>query len=157
MGIVSGLIATFGATALAATIGSAASISAAEFYGRLAKPAWAPPAGVFGPVWTLLYVLMAVAAWRIYRSGSANTKSLLGLFLFQLGLNALWSWTFFKWESGFGSMITIVALWVSILATMIGFWRVNFASGMMLIPYLAWVSFAAALNWAIWNLNRGAL
>ncbi|MBI5706122.1 MAG: tryptophan-rich sensory protein [Armatimonadetes bacterium] len=118
---------------------------------------WAPPAGVFGPVWTLLYVLMAVAAWRIYRSGSANTKSLLGLFLFQLGLNALWSWTFFKWESGFGSMITIVALWVSILATMIGFWRVNFASGMMLIPYLAWVSFAAALNWAIWNLNRGAL
>lgn len=157
MGLVGGLLSTFGATFLAAAIGSAASISAAEFYGRLAKPTWAPPAGVFGPVWTLLYILMAIAAWLIYRSGPTNMKALLGLFLFQLALNALWSWTFFKWESGAGSMATIVILWVSILVALIGFWRVNSVSGALMLPYLAWVTFAAALNGAIWNLNRGAL
>lgn len=152
-----GLLATFGATALTAVVGSAASISATEFYARLAKPAWAPPAGVFGPVWTLLYVMMATAGWLIYRSGAPNTKALLGLFLTQLSLNALWSWTFFKWESGLGSIATIVVLWVSILATVVGFWRANSASGALMLPYLAWVSFAAALNWAIWKLNSGAL
>lgn len=153
----SGLISTFGATALAAAIGSAASISAAEFYGRLTKPAWAPPASLFGPVWTLLYVMIATAGWLIYRSGVTNSRALLGLFLAQLVLNALWSWTFFKWESGLGSMVTIVTLWAVILATMIGFWKANLASGTLILPYLAWVTFAAALNWSIWNLNRGAL
>lgn len=148
---------SFGATFLAAFAGSAASIQAGDFYGALAKPTWAPPASVFGPVWTLLYLMIAVAGGVAFSSGGSNVRSLAGLFLIQLALNALWSWTFFRWESGLGSMITIIALWVSILATMIGFWRVSSIAGALLLPYFAWVSFAAALNMAIWKLNVGAL
>ncbi len=157
MGIFGGVLATFGATIAAAAIGSAASISAGEFYGRLLKPSWAPPAGVFGPVWSVLYVMIAISGWLIYRSGAPSTKALLTLFVVQLILNALWSWTFFKWESGPASTATILALWIAIIATIVGFWRVNPAAGALMVPYLAWVSFAAALNMAIWRLNPGIL
>ncbi len=153
MRIIAGLLTTFGATAVAAVVGSAASITAADFYGRLVQPPWAPPSGVFGPVWTLLYVLMATAGWLVYQSGASNKKALLGLFLAQLLLNALWSWTFFKWESGLGSMTTILGLWVAILALIVTFWRASPAAGALLIPYLLWVSFAAVLNGALWRLN----
>jgi len=105
----------------------------------------------------LLYVMMATAGWLVYRSGAPNTKILLALFLAQLSLNALWSWTFFKWESGPGSMATIIGLWFAILVTIVGFWRVNPVSGALLLPYLVWVSFAAVLNAAIWRLNLGLL
>lgn len=157
MGVFGGILATFGATVAAAILGSAASISAAEFYGRLAKPTWAPSAGVFGPVWTLLYVMIAISGWQIYRSGPPNVRLLLGLFVAQLALNALWSWTFFKWESGLGSMATIVALWVAIVVVIVGFWRVSPLAGALMLPYLAWVSFAAALNAALWRLNPSLL
>jgi tryptophan-rich sensory protein len=146
-------LATIGATIVAAFIGSAASITASEFYGRLAKPSWAPSAGVFGPVWTVLYIMIAVAGRQIYRSDPPNVRVLLGLFVAQLVLNALWSWTFFKWESGAGSMATIVALWLAIVIVIVGFWRVSPLAGALMIPYLAWVSFAAALNVALWRLN----
>lgn len=157
MSVLLGFMATIGATVIAAFLGSAASISAAEFYARLAKPGWAPSAGVFGPVWTVLYIMMATAGWQIYRSDPPNVKVLLGLFVAQLVLNALWSWTFFKWESGAGSMATIVALWVAILVVIIGFWRVSPLAGALMIPYLAWVSFAAVLNAALWRLNPDLL
>jgi tryptophan-rich sensory protein len=150
-------LVSFGATFLAAIAGSAASIQAGAFYGALAKPSWAPPAGVFGPVWMLLYVMMAAAGGMAMNAGSSNARGLIAPFVAQLALNALWSWTFFKWESGLGSMITIAALWVFILATVITFWKANSLSGILLLPYLAWVTFAAGLNASIWNLNRGAL
>lgn len=153
MGGLLGFLATIGATIAAAFIGSAASITAAEFYGRLVKPSWAPPASVFGPVWTVLYIMMAAAGWQIYRADPPNVRLLLGLFVVQLVLNALWSWTFFKWESGLGSMTTIVGLWVAIVVVIIGFWRVSPLAGALMIPYLAWVSFASALNVALWRLN----
>ncbi len=153
---IAGIAATFGATALAAAIGSAASISAAEFYGQLAKPAWAPPAWVFGPVWTALYIMMAAAAWLIWRSGQ-NVRVPMALFLGQLALNALWSWAFFRWHSGPVSMLTIVALWAGIVTTMILFWRIHRPAGALLLLYLAWVSFASMLNAAIWRLNPNLL
>jgi tryptophan-rich sensory protein len=153
MGVLSGFLLTVGATIVAALLGSAASISAAEFYGRLAKPTWAPSTGVFGPVWTVLYIMIAVAGWQIYRSDPPNVRVLLGLFVAQLFLNALWSWTFFKWESGAGSMATIVALWIAILVVIIGFWRVSPLAGALMLPYLAWVSFAGVLNAALWRMN----
>lgn len=151
--MIGGVLVTFGATVVAAVIGGAASVSASEFYARLAKPTWAPPGAVFGPVWTVLYAMMATSAWLIYRSGSPNTKALLALFLAQLCLNALWSWTFFKWESGAGSIATIVGLWLAIVLLVVGFWRVSPLAGMLLIPYLAWVTFAAVLNGTIWRMN----
>ena len=157
MRIIIGLLTTFGATVAAAIVGSAASITAADFYGRLVQPPWAPPSWVFGPVWTILYVLMAIAGWLVYQSGASNTKALMGLFLAQLILNALWSWTFFQWESGLGSFITILGLWVAILVLIVTFWRVHPAAGVLLIPYLVWVSFAATLNGALWRLNPGFL
>lgn len=153
MGMFAGIMATIGATIAAAFIGSAASISAPDFYARLTKPTWAPQAGVFGPVWTVLYIMMAVAGWQIYRSDPPNVRVLLWLFVVQLVLNALWSWTFFKWESGAGSMATIVALWLAIVVVIVGFWRVSPLAGALMLPYLAWVSFAAALNAAMWRLN----
>lgn len=157
IGTLGGILATFGATALAAVIGSSASITASEFYGQLAKPVWSPPGSVFGPVWTTLYAMMASSAWLIYRSGATNSKVLLSLFVAQLCLNALWSWTFFTWQSGAGSMITIGLLWFAVLVTMLTFWRVNQLAGALLIPYLLWVTFAALLNGALWRLNPSIL
>lgn len=153
MGVFGGILATFGATIAAAILGSAASISASEFYGSLVKPTWAPPAGVFGPVWTVLYVMIAISGWLIYRSDAPNTKMLLGVFVAHLAVNALWSWTFFRWDSGLGSVMVIVALWLMILWLVVAFWRVKPFAGALLIPYLLWVTFAAALNIAVWRLN----
>lgn len=148
--------ASFAVTFLAGWLGSIASIQARSFYESLDKPAWAPPAGVFGPVWTLLYLSMAIAAGMAINS-AGMIRGAAVLFVIQLMLNALWSWTFFKWESGPASMVTIFALWILIIATMIGFWRINTISGAFMIPYLAWVTFASVLNGTIWKLNPGAL
>ena len=149
---------SFGATLIAAMVGSAASIQAGSFYSALARPSWAPPGALFGPVWTLLYLMRAAAGGMAMGArGGDRPRGLAALFLLQLVLNALWSWTFFKWHSGLGSMITIAALLIAILLNTVAFWRVNVVSGVLMLPYFAWVSFAALLNWAIWSLNRGAL
>ena len=138
----------------AATIGGIASANAPEFYRQLVRPDWAPPAWVFGPVWTVLYALMAIAAWLVWREqGFRGARVALGLFLMQLALNALWSWLFFAWQLGAASMVEIAVLWALILATTVAFWRVRPLAGALLLPYLAWVSFAAVLNFAIWRLN----
>lgn len=156
MRIIAGLLTTFGATAVAAVVGSAASITAADFYGRLVQPPWAPPAWVFGPVWTVLYLMMAMAAWLIFRSDQ-DVRVPIALFLAQLALNALWSWAFFRWQSGPVSMLIIAGLCAAIVATMTLFWRIHPLAGILLLPYLAWVAFASFLNAAMWRLNPNFL
>lgn len=150
-------IGSIGATLLAATVGSAASIQAGPFYATLTKPSWAPPGWVFGPVWSLLYVMIGVAGGMALTARGANPWLLAPMFILQLALNAGWSWMFFKWESGLGSMIVIVALWLAILGMLVWFWRVSALSGVLLLPYLGWVTFAAVLNGTLWSLNRGVL
>lgn len=149
-----GLAAWLGLSFVAAAIGAAASIRAASFYAQLIRPDWAPPGNVFGPVWTILYALMGIAAWLVWRSaGLRGARFALGLFVAQLAANALWSWLFFAWHRGALAMADIVLLWLLLVATIIAFWRIRPLAGMLLIPYLLWVSFAAALNLAVWQMN----
>lgn len=153
-----GLVAWLAVTYLAAAIGAAASVGAAGFYQQLDQPPWSPAPGVFGPVWSLLYTMMGVAAWWAWRTGGfAAARHALGLYLAQLGLNALWSWLFFVWQLGALAFVNILVLWLLIIATLAAFWRVRPLAGMMLFPYLLWVSFAAALNFALWQRNPGIL
>jgi tryptophan-rich sensory protein len=143
---------------IAAGIGAAASIQAGSFYAQLARPGWAPPAALFGPVWTVLYVLMAIAAWLVWRVGGFRAaRFALTLFCVQLGLNALWSWLFFAWHRGAASFVDIVLLWFLIVATMIAFWRIRPLAVVLLVPYLLWVTFATALNYTVWQLNPQVL
>lgn len=141
---------------LAAGLGGlATSGSVREWYPTIAKPSWTPPSWVFGPVWTVLYISMGVAAWLVWKSGDAPmVRPALAVFFVQLGLNALWSVIFFGWHRPGWAAVEIVALWLAILGTVILFWKVRPLAGAILVPYLGWVSFAAALNLAIWNLNR---
>ncbi len=150
VGLVAWLVISF----VASGIGVIASVRAASFYGQLAQPGWAPPSSVFGPVWTLLYALMGIAAWLVWRAGGFRAnRSALTLFVTQLAVNALWSWLFFAWHRGALAFADIVLLWLLIVATMAAFWRVRPLAGALLIPYLLWVSFAAVLNFAVWQLN----
>lgn len=138
----------------AAAIGGFASASAGEFYRDLVRPSWAPPGWLFGPVWSVLYLLMGVAAWLVWRArGFAGASSALLAFLVQLAANALWTWLFFVWRQGGLAFAEILVLWVLILVTIRLFWRVSALAGALLLPYLAWVSFASALTLATWRLN----
>ena len=137
-----------------AAAGTATFVSTDGWYAGLNKPAWDPPAWVFGPAWTLLYILMAVAAWIVWREGGWQAQGrALRLFLLQWFLNALWTPLFFGLHLPGLAFADIVLLWLAIAATLWSFWRVRKLAGVMLVPYLAWVSFAAALNFAIWRLN----
>lgn len=143
---------------VAAALGAIASASAKSFYGQLAQPAWAPPSWLFGPVWTALYTLMGIAAWLVWRHGGFRRNAWpLGLFLVQLVVNALWSWLFFAWHHGALAFVDIVVLWLVLAATVVAFWRARPVAGVLLVPYLLWVSFAAALNYAVWQLNPAVL
>ena len=154
VGLVVWLIVCF----VAAAIGGAASIQAGPFYAQLVRPAWAPPSWVFGPVWTVLYALMGVAAWFVWRvSDSQAVRSAIALFLLQLMLNALWSWLFFRWHQGALAFADILLLGVSIVGTIIAFWKIRRSAGALLIPYLLWVIFASALNYSVWQLNPQVL
>ncbi len=121
------------------------------WYATLPKPAWTPPGWVFGPVWTLLYILIAVAAWLVWRArGSLRAAAPpLAAWAAQLLLNGLWSLLFFGLQLVVPAFVEILLLWLAILATVIAFWRVRPLAGALLLPYLAWVAFAAALNGAI--------
>lgn len=154
LGLAAWLLVAFAASA----IGAAASLQAGSFYEQLVQPAWAPPGWIFGPVWTLLYTLMGVAAWFVWRSGGfrANAAALTA-FLCQLALNALWTWLFFGWRLGGWAFAEILALIAAISITLVLFWRVRPVAGALLIPYLLWVLFAAALNHAVWQLNPQVL
>jgi tryptophan-rich sensory protein len=138
----------------AAAVGGLASANAPGFYSVLNKPSWAPPAAVFGPVWTVLYLFMAVAAWLIWKEHRTRGNGrALTLYLLQLALNALWTWVFFAWRLGGWALVEIGVLWVLILLTLIAFYRVRPSAGLLLVPYLIWVGFAAALNAVLWRMN----
>jgi benzodiazapine receptor len=125
------------------------------WYAALEKPFFTPPNWLFAPAWITLYVLMAVAAFLVWRKGlgEEGVRCALIVFLVQLVLNALWSVVFFGLHSPFWGMVVILALWVAILVTIIKFFRLSVAAGSLMLPYILWVSFASALNIAIWVLN----
>lgn len=129
--------------------------SVQQWYPALQKPAWTPPSWLFGPVWTILYLMMAIAAWLVWRKRRVNNvHGALGLFIFQLALNAAWSPLFFGLKNPLAGLLDIIALWAAILATLIFFRRISSAAGFLLLPYWLWVSYATALNFAIWEMNR---
>lgn len=142
----------------AAALGGFASANAGPFYEQLSRPAWAPPAWLFAPVWTILYALMGVAAWLVWRErGFRGARGALALFGVQLGANALWTWLFFAWRQGAAAFAEILVLWALIAATMAAFARVRPMAAWLLAPYLAWVTFAAALTYAVWKANPSLL
>lgn len=139
-------------------IGGYASINAQDFYGQLAQPSWAPPAWLFGPVWTVLYILMGVSAWLVWRpQGFGGARPALTLYAAQLLVNALWTWLFFAWRQGAMAFAEILVLWALIAATIAMFRRHSRIAAALLLPYLAWVTFAAGLNFALWRLNPALL
>jgi tryptophan-rich sensory protein len=155
---IAGLAGWLFVTFVAAAIGAAASVHAGTFYAQLMRPAWAPPGWLFGPVWTALYLAMGVAAWLVWRAaGFRAARTALTLYLIQLALNALWSWLFFGWHLGAPAFADVLLLWVAIVATLVAFRRVRPLAAWLLAPYLLWVSFASALNFAVWQLNPGSL
>jgi tryptophan-rich sensory protein len=145
------LLVCFGVAALGSL---ATTRSIGDWYAGLQKPPWNPPNWIFGPVWTALYAAMAVAAWLVWqRVGLRPASGALGLFAVQLVLNAGWSWLFFGLRNPGAAFAEIVLLWVSILLTLLAFRWISPAAGWLMVPYLGWVSFAAALNFTIWRLN----
>ncbi|MCE7974175.1 MAG: tryptophan-rich sensory protein [Leptolyngbya sp. PLA1] len=140
-------------TLLAAASGGLASSNSKDFYAALTRPAWAPPGWLFGPVWTALYVLMAIAAVLVWLTPDRRSRPALVLFTVQLVLNGLWTWLFFTWRLGAIAFAEILLLWALIAWTIISFARVRRVAAVMLLPYLAWVSFASFLSLTIWRLN----
>jgi tryptophan-rich sensory protein len=151
LGLIVWLLITF----VAAAIGNVATLtSVGDWYQTLAKPALTPPDCVFGPVWTALYLMMALAAWLVWRQRSTReTRWALALFVAQLVLNVLWSVLFFGLRSPSLSAVEIVLLWLMILATLVAFARHSAIAAALLAPYLAWVTFAAYLNFQLAALN----
>ncbi len=153
------LLASLLMVAVVAALG--ARFGPGEWYVELAKPAWTPPGRLFGPVWTLLYLTMAVAAWLVWRQRSGlvgrerdAADAALTAYAIQLLLNAAWSWLFFGRHLIGLALVDIGLLWLAILATTVLFWRVRRIAGLLLVPYLGWVAFASALNLRLWQLNR---
>ena len=124
------------------------------WYRTIVKPSWNPPDQIFGPVWTTLFLMMAVAAWLVWKQrGLRAAATPLSLFAVQLLLNIAWSWIFFGMHQPGWAFVEIVFLWLAIAATMMAFFRRSPIAGWLLVPYLAWVSFASVLNFVIWRLN----
>lgn len=153
-----GLIGWLAIVFVAAAIGAAASVEASSFYAQLVRPTWAPPAAAFDPVWSVLYLLMALAAWLVWREqGASHRLTALALFMAQLCANALWSWLFFAWRSGAGAFADVLVLLALIVATLAVFWRIRRLAGVLMLPYLAWVCLATALTWSVWQSNPEVL
>ena len=148
-------LALFGWLALCfAAAATAVFVSTDGWYAGLQKPSWNPPSWLFGPAWTTLYILMAVAAWLVWREGGWKAQGrALRLFLLQWFLNALWTPLFFGLHRPGLALAEIVLLWLAIVATLWSFWRARKLAGLLLVPYLAWVTFATVLNFTIWRLN----
>jgi tryptophan-rich sensory protein len=137
----------------ASGVGAVASVNARDFYQDLVRPTWAPPGWLFGPVWTTLFALMAIAAWLVWRArGWQGARTPLTVFVFQLVFNALWSWLFFAWRMGTAAIVDVLLLWVLIVVTLVLFWRVRPLAGALLLPYLLWVTYASALT--IWIVRH---
>jgi translocator protein len=151
LGLVAFLALCFGATGIG---GAVTTPKIGTWYATLTKPSWNPPNWIFGPVWTTLYIFMAVAAWLVWRQdGIADAKLPLALFAVQLLLNVLWSYIFFGLEKPGLAFGEVILLWVAIAATLVLFWQRSMIAGILFVPYLAWVSFASVLNFTIWRLN----
>ncbi|MEW4570780.1 TspO/MBR family protein [Tautonia sp. JC769] len=152
LGLVGFLVACFAAAGIGGVLTGQGT---GPWYDSLAKPRWTPPSALFGPVWTALYAAMAVAAWLVWRRAgwSAGGRVPLVLFAVQLALNVAWSGLFFGLKRPDLAAFEIAILWVAILATLIAFFRVSRPAGWLMVPYLLWVTFASALNLAIWQLN----
>lgn len=149
------LIVSVAVCELAGIVGSVFTVSSIPtWYAGLAKPALNPPAWVFGPVWTILYFLMGVSLWLIWKSGAKEKTRAIWLFIVQLALNAVWSPVFFGAQSIGGALATIVLLWAAIVLTILIFKKISKPAAWLLFPYILWVSFAAYLNFAIWMLNK---
>ena len=149
---IAGLAAWLAGSMAAGLIGSR--FMPGQWYEALEKPAWTPPDAVFGPVWTVLYIMMGVSAWLVWRKeGFGGATAPLALFIIQLVLNALWSYIFFGLQQPMLAFCEILVLWVVILLTAAGFWKIDRLAGGLLVPYLCWVGFASALNFQIWRLN----
>ncbi len=142
------LVACFGAASLGTIF------MPGEWYATLQKPSWNPPGWIFGPVWTALYTMMAVAAWLVWKRGGfvAQRRPLI-LFLVQLALNAAWSPLFFGLHWTGMAFAEIMLLWLAIATTLLAFRSVSRTAAWLLTPYLVWVSFAAVLNFSLWRLN----
>ena len=148
-----GLIGWLTLAFLAAAVGAVASVRAADFYQELVRPSWAPPARLFGPVWSVLYVSMGISSWLVWREHQSKSRGPLALYVVQLAANALWSWLFFAWHQGQWAFVEILVLWILIVATVALFWRIRWLAGVLLLPYLLWVSFASILAYCVWQLN----
>jgi len=150
------LIFAIGISELAGIVGSFFTVAKIPtWYALLEKPLLNPPSWIFGPVWTILYALMGVALWLVWRKGSGGHEVKRALFIFgiQLFLNAIWSPIFFGLQNPLLALAVIVALWCMIIATIFSFRRVSRPAASLLVPYLLWVTFAVYLNYSIWVLN----
>lgn len=146
-----GLAGFVAAVAVAAVVGSVGAAGSAETYAALDLPMWAPPSGVFGPVWTVLYVMIAIAGWLVWRS--AGWHASLWAYAVQLFLNALWPVVFFGAAAYGLAVLEIILLWLAIGVTVVGFWPVHRLAASLLLPYWAWTTYAGALTIAVWILN----
>jgi benzodiazapine receptor len=142
----------------AAGIGAIASADASTFYAQLVRPDWAPPAWLFAPVWTALYAMMGISAWLVWKEYTfIAARTALSMFIVQLVVNALWSWVFFAWRQGGIAFAEVLLLWCLVAVTVAMFWRLRTVAALLLLPYLAWVTFATALTFSTWRLNPGLL
>lgn len=129
-------------------------VSTGDWYASLNKPSWNPPSWLFGPVWSTLYCMMAIAAWQVWRIGGwQRQRAALSLFITQLVLNALWTPIFFGAHQMGWAFVEICILWLTLVATIRAFWKVKQSAALLLLPYLAWSTFAAVLNFTLWRLN----
>jgi tryptophan-rich sensory protein len=152
------LVFFMGVTWLMASLGILSSQNAPLLYRTIVKPSWAPPAAVFGPVWSVLYCLMAIAAWLVWRQrGQLRVHGCIWAYVIHLAFQAAWSWLFFGLGRADVAMIDLALLWIMIVWLMLVFWRCDRRAGILMIPYFLWVSFAAVLNGSLWLLNGGVL
>jgi translocator protein len=151
-------LALIGWLALCFAVGGVGSIFAVHaiptWYAGLVKPPLNPPNHILGPVWTVLYALMAASAWIVWKTRPSSCRSRgLRLFVVQLGLNLLWTWIFFSAHQMLTACVDLAALWIAILLTILTFKKMSTLAAWLLVPYLAWVTFAGYLNLATWRLN----
>ena len=148
------LIVFLGVSFVAAAIGSIVTVAALDpWYAGLDKPSWTPSGAMIGAIWTVLYALMGIAAWLVWRKVGWTLSLPLVLFGVQLVLNVLWSLLFFGLQNLAAGLVGILILWVAVAATLLAFWRVTRAAGGLFVPYLAWVTIATALNTILWQMN----
>lgn len=140
---------------VAAGVGSVATFSQIPtWYETITKPAWNPPNWLFGPVWTVLYLLMAVSLYLLWTNKNKDKTDAINFFCVQLALNALWSWAFFGWHQIGFAFAEIIVLWLAILTTIIYSYKVSRVGSWLLVPYILWVSFAGYLNFTVYLLNK---